>query len=697
MRPATGTGRSRAGLVLSLVAAMTTLAAGCGRRPPAPRARRLAARGRWAAAEAAALRAVETEPESAEFHLLLGRIQKARSSYPEAIESFESARRIDVSLPAAPYNLGVIHEEIGELERSADFYREALELNPELAPALFRMAGVMLRRGRLEEAEAAYRRFLNQEPDHPEARNNLGVVYFRRGDAAAARAEFVRALEADPGSPRVLFNLGLLSLAAGDEAEAREIFERLRALRPGSASAIEAEALLERLSPAPPEEGESGRGGESIRRGAELEREGRLEEAAEAYRAALIPGEDFRAHYHLGRLYERKGEGVKAVDHYEKFLSLHRDLSSETSSEVLGRLGELRARLGPSLLVRGDLPPTPPPTPPPPPGAADYHRRGRRAAEREEWQTAADEYQAALAADPGHAPSWLGLGEALRRAGDYSGARSALEKARDLDPLLPAERELAGLFLDTASALASEGKHREAIEYFRLARRAGLEDRADEGIWKALRDIAAERIAAGDHAGAASRLEESLAIRNSHAPTRLELGDLYARRLNRPDQARGHYREYLRLAPRGAEAGRVREYLTPPSTPPPPPPAPPPPTPAVGAEVYYNRAVEAQRRGRVSEAERDYLRAIEARDDFYRAHFNLGTLYRDTDRLEPARRAFQRALEIEPNFSPAHLALFNLHRGRLPDPSAARRHARRFVELEPGSEPARILREWLGE
>ena len=678
-------------LAIALTAALVLLFSGCNSgASPYRKASRLAGRGRYAAAEAVAKKAVELEPGSADARLLLGRIYLARYLYPEAIDAFEAARRLDPSGALAPYNLGVVYEDLDDLDQAEALYRAAVALSPDFSPALFRLAGLCLRRGRLKEAGNLYERFLVLESDHPTARNNLGVVYFRLGDISAARNEFLRSLAFDAVLPQALFNLGVLSLAEEENSAGREYFERLIKVYPRSAPALEARELLARPQDSSPAERELAERSQHLRRGMELESLDRLEPALEEYLSALaLDAADGRTHYRLGRLYERMGREIKAVDHYEKFLSLDRNLKSSLSPEVLDRLSNLRSRLGQSLLVRGELPPTPPPSPLPTPGAEEHWRRGRRHAERGDWPAALQEYEKALEIDESHAPSWLGKGTALREKGEYDAARAALERAFRLDPLLPAEKEVARLHFESGAAAATAGKHAAAIEMFLRARDSGLRKEAEEGLWNSYQALVKSLLVSGNPSAAASYLEESLKIKRDHAPTLLALGDVYSRNLDRPAAARVHYEAYLRLAPRSAEAERIRRYLSPP------PPAVPAPTPAISAETFYNRAVAAQRKGRAAAAEEDYMKAISANKDFYQAYYNLGALYRETGRIEQARQAFQHTLDLHPDFSPAHLALFNIYQNNFKNTERSRYHARRFVELETGSEPAQILRRWL--
>jgi len=71
------------------------------------------------------------------------------------------------------------------------------------------------------------------------------------------------------------------------------------------------------------------------------------------------------------------------------------------------------------------------------------------------------------------------------------------------------------------------------------------------------------------------------------------------------------------------------------------------------AESLLNQGYTLYRQGDTQRAVRAWLAAVEKDPALYKAHYNLGTLYQETNRPEQAYKEHSKALEIEPDFVPA--------------------------------------------
>lgn len=103
--------------------------------------------------------------------------------------------------------------------------------------------------------------------------------------------------------------------------------------------------------------------------------------------------------------------------------------------------------------------------------------------------------------------------------------------------------------------------------------------------------------------------------------------------------------------------------------------------------VYYEL-------GRFDEARDVYTRATIADCDNPRTHFNLGNACDETGDLLGAMRAYRCALSLWPGYADAHFNLA-LVAEKFLSWALARRHWKRFLELEPGSEWAAVARSHL--
>jgi tetratricopeptide (TPR) repeat protein len=100
-------------------------------------------------------------------------------------------------------------------------YREALELDPQLANALTNWGNLRFRRGESEEAAELYQRALALDPEQPEAHYNLGFLAYEGGDLEGARKAFEAAVHYDPGFADAHFNLAMACEEQGDADAAR--------------------------------------------------------------------------------------------------------------------------------------------------------------------------------------------------------------------------------------------------------------------------------------------------------------------------------------------------------------------------------------------------------------------------------------------------------------------------------------------
>ncbi|HEV8700339.1 MAG TPA: tetratricopeptide repeat protein [Candidatus Polarisedimenticolia bacterium] len=159
------------------------------------------------------------------------------------------------------YQAGFAAQRAGEIDRSIDLYRKALEKNPTpdiLPPLKFQLAQAMRMRARPGDAIEVLKTF---EKDYPESNLLPNVLYTLAiathdkgtgdGDAALLResaAIYGRLIERFPGRPaanEAHFEMGLVLSELGRKSEAADYFSKYVTLNPGSPVAATA---LERVA-----------------------------------------------------------------------------------------------------------------------------------------------------------------------------------------------------------------------------------------------------------------------------------------------------------------------------------------------------------------------------------------------------------------------------------------------------------------
>lgn len=289
------------------------------------------------------------------------------------------------SLAVEAFNAGVTLLQSGQEEESLEKFREAQQLDPELAEAPRLIAIVAANTGDLETASAALERYLTLEPGGlanvspaaylvyrargetdklPELRGyleqlgasgdlarsvyNQGVRAVKDGDSEAGAAAFEEAIELDPGLAPAYQSLAALRFNAQDYEGAAPYLDKLLEIDPDHAeglrmaffSAHQGEAeetldLAERWFAA-----SRSASGELVKQGVEQFEANQNESARRLLEVVVsVEQENALAHYHLGRVLAALGEASEARRHLQHFLELAPDhAEAETARQMLSGL-----------------------------------------------------------------------------------------------------------------------------------------------------------------------------------------------------------------------------------------------------------------------------------------------------------------------------------------------------------------------
>ena len=131
--------------------------------------------------------------------------------------------------------LGRSVAEMGDLDRAAKHYEEALEQAPKSKPVFFSLGGLYQKMGAYDKAEKLYRRLLGLYPQDADAHICLGNVLLARKKFGLAAKEYSTALETDRENAVASRNLGYAELRAGAPLNAVKTLERAVKLNPTNA------------------------------------------------------------------------------------------------------------------------------------------------------------------------------------------------------------------------------------------------------------------------------------------------------------------------------------------------------------------------------------------------------------------------------------------------------------------------------
>lgn len=139
-------------------------------------------------------------------------------------------------------------EDRGDSQSAEHLFRQALDLEPNMAAALTNLGNLVYRQGELVEARRCYERALECDPNQPEARYNLANLLEDLGETDLAIAELRKVCAAAPEFADAHYNLGLMLAQVGGSAQARHHLERYLELDTASDWAGHARQYLDQIA-----------------------------------------------------------------------------------------------------------------------------------------------------------------------------------------------------------------------------------------------------------------------------------------------------------------------------------------------------------------------------------------------------------------------------------------------------------------
>jgi tetratricopeptide (TPR) repeat protein len=270
--------------------------------------------GRLAEAIACYEQVVARDPRDWEIWNNLGNARRDAGDLAGAIDALTIARDLRPDLAAINYNFGVGLAQAGQLAEAARAFGEAVRLAPDHPAGLLALGSALRQLGRHAEALTPLERAASFAPAAAEIRVELGRALSGLGRFDEADAAYRDALAAEPGLAVAYLERGLL-LERGNRLGALPAL-----LDEAAAAGVPADNL-------------------AYLRALALEREGRLDAALDAARAADDPA---RAARLVGRLADRLGDAAAAFDAYRELNRLAGDGWAERAAAYRAHVAALR-------------------------------------------------------------------------------------------------------------------------------------------------------------------------------------------------------------------------------------------------------------------------------------------------------------------------------------------------------------------
>ncbi|QJQ94484.1 MULTISPECIES: type IV pilus biogenesis/stability protein PilW [unclassified Halomonas] len=185
----------------------------------------------------------------ADAYTQLGVAYLERDNLPRARGALNRALEIAPDDAETLQAMAMVHQRQGEQRLADDYFRRALESNPDSTRARNNYAAYLYEHGRLAEAcsqlELATRD--TQYDNRAQLFANLGQCQRDMGDTSAARASLERAQAIDARSPRSYFTLAQLEYSQGNYLRA---WEQLQVFKRLAGTTTESQSLAEQIATA---------------------------------------------------------------------------------------------------------------------------------------------------------------------------------------------------------------------------------------------------------------------------------------------------------------------------------------------------------------------------------------------------------------------------------------------------------------
>jgi tetratricopeptide (TPR) repeat protein len=178
-------------------------------------------------------------PVHAEDLFTRGQTYENEMRWSEAFSAYSELLKRDPTNALAHYRLGVVSQKLGAIDDALQSYQTALRLNPGLSEAREALEGYYVNQGiafrRSHQSDAALRAFqqaLALNPSSATVHFELGQEFEQRGQAAEAIKEYQEAIRLDPNRGAIHARLAEVYAQQGQHDKAVQEFQEVLRLNP---------------------------------------------------------------------------------------------------------------------------------------------------------------------------------------------------------------------------------------------------------------------------------------------------------------------------------------------------------------------------------------------------------------------------------------------------------------------------------
>ena len=144
--------------------------------------------------------------------------QRARAAFKQNLE----VATINPRDSSAHYNLGLIHQQRGELDQARERFQRAIEIDPDEIDAHYQLGRIARAQNRLAEAIGHFEQVVQRDQSHAQQEiwREIGSTYVAANQFNDARDVLERFLERRPNDPEGLYLMGRAHAGLGHQREA---------------------------------------------------------------------------------------------------------------------------------------------------------------------------------------------------------------------------------------------------------------------------------------------------------------------------------------------------------------------------------------------------------------------------------------------------------------------------------------------
>lgn len=162
------------------------------------------------------------------------------SEFPQALESFDAALKLDTASARAMNGKALTLERMGRGDDAVKILQESITNNQSYYKNHSVLADILLKQNKVKDAIEAMRRELEINPKQPERQVQIAKLLLKEGDAMGAVDHYRIALQEDPKRLGALMGMGHAYAMADNLDKALYYFKRVRRYHPNATKALEA-------------------------------------------------------------------------------------------------------------------------------------------------------------------------------------------------------------------------------------------------------------------------------------------------------------------------------------------------------------------------------------------------------------------------------------------------------------------------